>query len=132
MNTTPLETPSSHQVISKNPIKSYPDDIRGIFETLPLDPSSVRIRTIFPACLFELIEKLSQGREKAFLLFDALSIAKELETRDCSNPCILPIIVGREIALLGVYDYPGYRFLDWIPKEIDIKLSAYTCLVTEA
>ncbi len=100
-----------------------------ILEATSQSASDVKTRIIYPKCLSELIKALNEGVVRLFSLTDALSIARRLECRNSNEPCILPVNNGGLTVLLGIYDYPDYRFLDWIHHDVDIRLSAYTCII---
>jgi hypothetical protein len=131
LKTIPTQSPdgTAAGALLKDPIRSMPEDLQALLGASSLPESIVMPKFISIPNLFGLIGKIQAGIITPFLVVDAVSIAEKLEKRDPCKPYLFPVRKGEEVAYLGLYDYPDYRFLDWICSDVDIRLAHYTCVV---
>lgn len=113
---------------SPYPIASMPDDLFSYRDR----SASALSRTTSAFDLLEFARMIREGEAASFSPAKAIFIAERLEKRAPRHPHILPVQVRGRLMFVGLYDYPRYRFLDWIQPEINIRLTCYTCVVPVA
>lgn len=125
-----IHTQSSVGLSVVHPINWMPDDLVKIHAATASQSDLIVPRFISIPNLFDFVQMIREKQMVPLSLAGALPLTGRLEKHSSLRPFAIAVEKAGIPAFLGLYDYPNYRFLDWICPDIDIRLTSYLCVVS--